>query len=62
MKPIKGAWLLLCLVFATGVVHAQGVGAEDFCPALDVERNAEVTRKVDRRATVRCCLRMREAK
>ena len=27
MKPIKGAWLLLCLVFATGVVHAQGVGA-----------------------------------
>lgn len=27
MKSIKGAWLLLCLVFATGVVHAQGVGA-----------------------------------
>ena len=27
MKPIKGAWLLLCLVFATGVVYAQGVGA-----------------------------------
>src|SRR6266481_4660169 len=27
MKPIKGAWLLLCLVFANGVVHAQGVGA-----------------------------------
>ena len=27
MKPIKGAWLLLCLVFATGVVRAQGVGA-----------------------------------
>ncbi|HZE82280.1 MAG TPA: TonB-dependent receptor, partial [Candidatus Polarisedimenticolia bacterium] len=27
MKPIKGACLLLCLVFATGVVHAQGVGA-----------------------------------
>jgi hypothetical protein len=26
MKPIMGAWLLLCLVFATGVVHAQGVG------------------------------------
>src|SRR5438132_691952 len=27
MKPIKGAWLLLCLAFATGVVRAQGVGA-----------------------------------
>jgi hypothetical protein len=27
MKPIKGAWLLLCMVFPTGVVHAQGVGA-----------------------------------
>jgi len=27
MKPIKGTWLLVCLVFATGVVHAQGVGA-----------------------------------
>ena len=27
MRPIKGAWLLLCLVFATGVARAQGVGA-----------------------------------
>ena len=27
MKPIRGGWLLLCLVFATGVVHAQGVGS-----------------------------------
>jgi hypothetical protein len=27
MKAIKGAWLLLCLAFATGTVRAQGVGA-----------------------------------
>jgi hypothetical protein len=27
MKVIKGAWLLLCLVFATGTGRAQGVGA-----------------------------------
>jgi hypothetical protein len=27
MKPIQGALLFLCLVFATGVAHAQGVGA-----------------------------------
>src|SRR6266478_5185818 len=27
MKPIREVWLLLCLVFATGAVHAQGVGS-----------------------------------
>jgi hypothetical protein len=27
MKPIKGAWLLLCFVLATGVARGQGVGA-----------------------------------
>ena len=27
MKAIKGGWLLLCLVFATGVGRAQGVGS-----------------------------------
>ena len=26
MKPIKGAYVLLCFVFATGVLQAQGVG------------------------------------
>ena len=26
MRSIKGAWLLLCLVFTTGLAHAQGVG------------------------------------